>query len=67
MLLETQTLFILRPIRNTAMRLMVKVKIQHNRSEGPEGGRGIALLFLDLGARRGWVVSNEINGENAIL
>jgi hypothetical protein len=25
--------------------------------EGPEGGRGIALLFLDLGTRRGWVVS----------
>jgi hypothetical protein len=26
-----------------------------NRPEGPEGGRGIALLFLDLGARRcGW-------------
>jgi hypothetical protein len=28
-----------------------------NRTEGPEGGRGIALLFLDLGDRRGWVVS----------
>jgi hypothetical protein len=25
---------------------------------GPEGGRGIALLFQDLGARRGRVVSN---------
>ena len=24
---------------------------------GPEGGRGIALLFQDLSARRGWVVS----------
>jgi hypothetical protein len=24
-----------------------------NRHEGPEGGRGIALLFLDRGARRG--------------
>jgi hypothetical protein len=23
-------------------------------------GRGIALLFLDLGARRGWVVSNTL-------
>jgi hypothetical protein len=30
-------------------------KVPHNRPEGPEGGRGIALLFLDLGARRsGW-------------
>jgi hypothetical protein len=35
----------------------VKVKVTRNRPEGPEGGRGIALLFLDLGARRGWVVS----------
>jgi hypothetical protein len=25
--------------------------------EGPEGGRGIDLLLLDLGARRGWVVN----------
>ena len=25
---------------------------------GPEGGRGIALLFQDLGARREWVVSS---------
>jgi hypothetical protein len=36
---------------------MVKVNVPRNRPEGPEGGRGIALLFLDLGARRGWVVS----------
>jgi hypothetical protein len=28
-----------------------------NRPESPEGDRGTALLFLDLGARRGWVVS----------
>jgi hypothetical protein len=25
--------------------------------KGLEGSRGTALLFLDLGARRGWVVS----------
>jgi hypothetical protein len=31
---------------------MVSVKAQR-------GGRGIALHFLDLGARRGWVVSNS--------
>jgi hypothetical protein len=35
----------------------VKVKVPRNRPGSPEGGRGIALLFLDLGARRGWVVS----------
>jgi hypothetical protein len=34
-----------------------KVKVPRNRPEGPEGGRGIALLFLDLGARRERVVS----------
>src|SRR5215471_2012938 len=34
-----------------------KVKVRRKRPEGPEGGRSIALLFLDLGARRGWVVS----------
>jgi hypothetical protein len=34
-----------------------KVKVPCNRPEGPEGGRVIAVLFLDLGARRGWVVS----------
>jgi hypothetical protein len=32
----------------------VKVKIYRNRPEGPKRGRGIALLFLDLGTRRGW-------------
>jgi hypothetical protein len=37
--------------------VIVKVKVPRNRPEGPEGGRGIALLFLDLCARRGWVVS----------
>jgi hypothetical protein len=31
----------------------VKVKVPRNRPEGPEGGRCIPLLFLDLGARRG--------------
>jgi hypothetical protein len=37
---------------------MVKVKVPRNRPEGSEGGvRDIALLFPDLGARRGWVVS----------
>jgi hypothetical protein len=34
-----------------------KVKIPRNRPEGPEGGRGIALLILDLVTRREWVVS----------
>jgi hypothetical protein len=28
-------------------------------TKGLEGGRGIALLFHDLGARRGWVVSTK--------
>jgi hypothetical protein len=31
----------------------VKGKGTPNRPEGPYGGRGIALLFLDLGTRRG--------------
>jgi hypothetical protein len=32
--------------------------VHRNRLESPEvGGRGIALHSLDLGARRGWVVS----------
>jgi hypothetical protein len=34
-----------------------KVKVPRNRPEGPEGGRGITPPFLDLGTRRGWVVS----------
>jgi hypothetical protein len=34
-----------------------KVKVPRNRPEGPVWGRGIALLFIDLGTRRGWVVS----------
>jgi hypothetical protein len=35
--------------------LVFKVKVSHNRLEGPEcwGGIGIALHSLDLGARRG--------------
>jgi hypothetical protein len=37
---------------------VVKVKVPRNRPEGPEEeGRGIALLFPDLGARRGWLAS----------
>jgi hypothetical protein len=32
----------------------VKVKVPRNRPESADGGRGIALLFLDLSARRGW-------------
>jgi hypothetical protein len=32
-------------------------KVPRNRPEGTEAGRSIALLFLDLGARREWVVS----------
>jgi hypothetical protein len=35
----------------------VKVKVPRTRLESPEGVRGIALHSLDLGARRGWVVS----------
>jgi hypothetical protein len=39
----------------------IKVKVPRNRPEGLQGGgggvRGIALLFLDLGARRRWVAS----------
>jgi hypothetical protein len=33
---------------------VVTVKVPRNRPEGPEGDRGIALLFLDLGTRRDW-------------
>jgi hypothetical protein len=40
----------------TIVKVKVKVKVPRNRPEGPEGGRGIALIFLDLGARRGWVI-----------
>jgi hypothetical protein len=35
----------------------VKVKVLRNRPEGPERGTGTTVLFLDIGARRGWVVS----------
>jgi hypothetical protein len=34
-----------------------KLKVPHNRPEDPEEGRVVALLFLDLGTRRRWVVS----------
>jgi hypothetical protein len=37
--------------------ILSKGKGTRYRPEGPEGGRGIALIFPDLGARRGWVVS----------
>jgi hypothetical protein len=37
--------------------IKVKIKVPRNRPKGPEGGRSIALLFPDLGARRGWAVS----------
>jgi hypothetical protein len=36
---------------------MIKLKVPRNRPEGPEGGRVIALVFPDLGARKEWVVS----------
>jgi hypothetical protein len=42
------------------LKWQIKVKVPRNRPGGPEGGggsRGIALLFLDLGIRRGWPVS----------
>jgi hypothetical protein len=35
----------------------VKVKVPLTHPKGPEGGRGIALLSHDLGARRGQLVS----------
>jgi hypothetical protein len=35
----------------------VKVKVTLQATKSLEGGRGIALLILDLGATRGWVVS----------
>jgi hypothetical protein len=34
-----------------------KVEVPRNRPEDPERGRGVALIFPDLGARKGWVVS----------
>jgi hypothetical protein len=46
------------PSKDTPSTQMVKVKVPRNRSEGPDRGRRIALLFLYLGASRGWVVSN---------
>jgi hypothetical protein len=35
----------------------IKLKVPRNRTESPEGGRSIALHFLDPCARRGWVVN----------
>jgi hypothetical protein len=43
-----------------------KVKVPRKRPEGPEGGRGIALLFLDLGVRRGWVFSRFTPRKNLV-
>jgi hypothetical protein len=41
--------------------LKVKVKVPCNRPRRAQrGSRGIALLILDLGARRWWVVSKHI-------
>jgi hypothetical protein len=40
--------------------LLVKIKVSRNRPEGPEWGIGKALLFLDLSARRGWLVSTML-------
>jgi hypothetical protein len=37
--------------------VLVKGEVPHNRLESPEGGGGITLHCLVLGARRGWVVS----------
>jgi hypothetical protein len=37
--------------------VLCKVKVPRNRLESPDGGRGIALYSLDLGATRGRVVS----------
>jgi hypothetical protein len=47
----------------------VKVKLPRNRPYGPEGGRGIAVLFLDLSARSGWVVNTTPwhNTYNAVI
>jgi hypothetical protein len=44
-------------LTNTQHILVVKVKVPRKRLENPEGARGIALHSLDLGARRGWLVS----------
>jgi hypothetical protein len=42
-------------------RLKVKFVIQQvPRAQRGEGGRGIALLIRDLGARRRWVFSNTL-------
>jgi hypothetical protein len=39
---------------------IIIVKVPRNRPKGPDGGRSIALLLLDLGTRRGWVVSTTL-------
>jgi hypothetical protein len=40
--------------------IKVKVKVPYNSPESPEGCRGIAVFFLDLGYRRWWVVSTTL-------
>jgi hypothetical protein len=37
--------------------MKVKVKVPLTDPKSQRGDRGIALLFLELGTRRGWVVS----------
>jgi hypothetical protein len=47
------------PIKTSDLKIYI-VKVSRNRPEGPKGGgRSIALLFPDLGARRRWVVSTR--------
>jgi hypothetical protein len=38
----------------TVLETCKMVNVPRNRPAGPEVGRGIALHFLDLGARSGW-------------
>jgi hypothetical protein len=42
---------------NSFKTICEKVKVNRNRPKGVQRGRGIAVLFLDPGTRRGWVVS----------
>jgi hypothetical protein len=41
----------------TAVELIVTVKVPLSDLKALSGGRGIAVLFLELGTRKGWVVS----------
>jgi hypothetical protein len=48
----------MRTLCRRPVKVKVTVTVPHNRPEGLERDRGIALLFLDLGARRGgWSVT----------